>query len=85
MEKNMSKKLTLLAFVAITVFGSTSVYADTHTTCRNMLSSGSKKPLTVPQIDARCKCVVDKGTDDNREHIMGAIKACVASHNNPHS
>ena len=80
----MSKKLTLLAFVAITAFGSTSVYADTHTTCRNLIATHSKKKQTTEQIDARCTCVVEKGTPDNRGAIQEAIQHCARTDNNPH-
>lgn len=80
----MSKKLTLLAFVAITAFGSTSVYADTHNSCRNLIATHSKKKKTTEEIDARCTCVVAKGTPDNRGAIEQAIQHCASTNNNPH-
>lgn len=79
MEKNMSKKLTLLAFVAITVFGSTSVYADVNARCHALMAQSRR--ATPQSIAARCPCVVKHAKADTDAAVLTANEHCKDSGN----
>jgi len=75
----MSKKLTLLAFVAITVFGSTSVYADVLGRCHALMAKSRR--ATPESIAARCPCVVKHAKADTEKAVLAANEHCKESNN----
>jgi hypothetical protein len=80
MEKNMSKKLTLLAFVAITVFGSTSVYADVVGRCHALMAQSRRSP-SQETIAARCACVAKHAKANTEKAVLAANEHCKDSGN----
>lgn len=76
----MSKKLALLAFAAITVFGSTSVCANIEAQCRAAL--GASKRATADIINKRCACVKARH-EHHKEAFAAANEHCKDNNDRP--